>query len=116
MVHVPYRGSAPALTDTISGQVQMMLTTAGSTLPYMKEGRLKVLAVTLPERVSSAPEIATVKEQGVPYEVTVWYGIIGPKGMPQATQQKLNQAINDVVRHGELAQRDRKSTRLNSSH
>jgi len=105
MVHVPYRGSAPALTDTIAGQVQVMLTTAGSTLPYMKEGRLKVLAVTLPERVSSAPEIPTVKEQGVPYEVTVWYGIIGPKGMPQAVQQKLNQAMNEVVNQGELAER-----------
>lgn len=55
MTHVPYKGSAPALTDTVSGQVNVMLTTAGSTLPYMEEKRLKVLAVTLPNRVSSAP-------------------------------------------------------------
>ncbi|HEY9280300.1 MAG TPA: tripartite tricarboxylate transporter substrate binding protein [Eoetvoesiella sp.] len=105
MVHVPYRGSAPAMTDTIAGHTQMMLTTAGSTLPYQKEGKLKVLAVTLPERVSTAKDIPTVKEQGVPYEVTVWYGIIGPKGIPESIQLKLNKAINKAVQQGELAKR-----------
>lgn len=105
MVHIPYKGSAPALTDTIAGQVPVMLTTAGSTLPYKEEGRLKVLAVTLPERVSTAPDIPTIKELGIPYEVTVWYGIIAPKGLPEAIQKKLNAAINEAVHKGELAQR-----------
>lgn len=105
MTHVPYKGSAPALTDTVSGQVNVMLTTAGSTLPYMEEKRLKVLAVTLPNRVSSAPDIATVREEGIPYEVTVWYGIIGPKGIPSDIQNKLNKAINAAVSEGEMAER-----------
>ncbi|WP_353154851.1 tripartite tricarboxylate transporter substrate binding protein [Pollutimonas bauzanensis] len=105
MTHVPYKGSAPALTDTVSGQVNVMLTTAGSTLPYMEEKRLKVLAVTLPDRVSSAPDIATVREQGIPYDVTVWYGIIGPKGIPSDIQAKLNNAINEAVSKGEMAER-----------
>lgn len=105
MTHVPYKGSAPALTDTVSGQVNVMLTTAGSTLPYREDKRLNVLAVTLPERVSSATDIPTIKEEGVPYEVTVWYGIIGPKGIPQAIQKKLNEAINVAVTQGEMAER-----------
>jgi tripartite-type tricarboxylate transporter receptor subunit TctC len=105
MVHIPYKGSAPALTDTVSGQVNAMLTTAGSTLPYREDKRLKVLAVTLPQRVSSAPDIPTVREAGVPYDVTVWYGIIAPKGVPPQVQVKLNAAINAAVVKPEMADR-----------
>lgn len=105
VMHVPYKGSAPALTDTVSGQVDMMLTTAGSTLPYRKDKRLNVLAVTLPKRVSSAPDIPTVREAGIPYDVTVWYAIIAPKGVPVEIQKKLNAAINASLSEGELAQR-----------
>ncbi len=105
MVHIPYKGSAPALTDTVSGQVNAMLTTAGSTLPYREDKRLKVLAVTLPQRVSSAPDIPTVREAGVPYDVTVWYGIIAPKGVPPQVQAKLNAAINAAVVMPEMADR-----------
>jgi len=105
MTHVPYKGSAPALTDTVSGQVDAMLTTAGSTLPYRDDKRLKVLAVTLPKRVSSAPDIPTVREQGIPYDVTVWYAIIAPKGVPADIQATLNRAINTAVGQGEMAQR-----------
>ncbi|KAG1255846.1 hypothetical protein G6F65_016572 [Rhizopus arrhizus] len=105
MIHVPYKGSAPALTDTVSGQVDAMLTTAGSTLPYRADNRLKVLAVPLTQRVSSAPDIPTVREAGVPYDVTVWYGIIAPKGVPPAIQAKLNAAINAAVVLPEMADR-----------
>jgi len=105
MIHVPYKGSAPALTDTVAGQVDAMLTTAGSTLPYRADKRLKVLAVTLPERVSSAPDIPTVREAGVPYDVTVWYGIIGPKGIPAAVQAKLNNAINAALDQPDMTAR-----------
>ena len=105
MTHVPYKGSAPALTDTVSGQVDVMMTTAGSTLPYRQDKRLKVLAVTLPERVSSAADIPTIREEGVPYDVTVWYGIIGPKGIPAAIQTKLNDAINQAVVQPDMVNR-----------
>lgn len=105
MIHVPYKGSAPALTDTVSGQVNVMMTTAGSTLPYRADKRLKVLAVTLPERVASAPDIPTVREAGVPYDVTVWYGIIAPKGVPAAIQAKLNNAINAAVVQPDMVER-----------
>jgi len=105
MVHVPYKGSAPALTDTVAGQVDAMLTTAGSTLPYMADKRLKVLAVTLPERVSSAPDIPTVREVGVPYDVTVWYGVIGPKGITTTIQSKLNDAINTALADPDMTAR-----------
>ena len=105
MTHVPYKGSAPALTDTVSGQVNAMMTTAGSTLPYRADKRLKVLAVTLPKRVSSAPDIPTVREAGVPYDVTVWYGIIASKGVPVEVQTILNTAINKAVVKPEMANR-----------
>jgi tripartite-type tricarboxylate transporter receptor subunit TctC len=64
-----------------------------------------VLAVTLPQRVSSAPDIPTVREAGVPYDVTVWYGIIAPKGVPPQVQVKLNAAINAAVVKPEMADR-----------
>ncbi|MBO9330182.1 tripartite tricarboxylate transporter substrate binding protein [Achromobacter xylosoxidans] len=105
MTHVPYKGSAPALTDTVSGQVDAMLTTAGSTLPYRKDQRLKVLAVTLPERVSSAPDVPTVREAGVPYDVTVWYGLIAPKGVAPAIQARLNAAVNAAVVRADMVER-----------
>ncbi|SPU50310.1 Bug family tripartite tricarboxylate transporter substrate binding protein [Bordetella trematum] len=105
MTHVPYKGSAPALTDTVSGQVDAMLTTAGSTLPYREDKRLNVLAVTLPQRVASAPDIPTVREAGVPYDVTVWYGIIAPKGVEPAIQAKLNKAINAAVTQPDMSKR-----------
>lgn len=105
MVHVPYKGSAPALTDTVAGQVDAMLTTAGSTLPYREDKRLKVLAVTLPQRVASAPDIPTVREAGVPYDVTVWYGIIAPKGVPPQVQARLNAAVNAAVVMPEMSER-----------
>ncbi len=105
MTHVPYKGSAPALTDTVSGQVDAMLTTAGSTLPYRKDQRLKVLAVTLPERVSSAPDLPTVREAGVPYDVTVWYGLIAPKGVAPAIQARLNAAVNAAVVRVDMVER-----------
>lgn len=105
MTHVPYKGSAPALTDTVSGQVDAMLTTAGSTLPYRDDKRLNVLAVTLPQRVASAQDIPTVREAGVPYDVTVWYGIIAPKGVDPAIQTKLNKAINAAVVQPDMSNR-----------
>lgn len=82
-----------------------MMTTAGSTLPYREDKRLKVLAVTLPQRVSSAPDIPTVREAGVPYDVTVWYGIIAPKGVPASVQARLNAAINAAVVQPEMRDR-----------
>lgn len=95
MTHVPYRGTAPALTDTVAGQTDLFFSTAGAAFPYMKNGRLKVVAETLPKRIQAEPSIPTVAEAGVPgYEVIVWYGLIAPKGLPADIQQRLNKEMN----------------------
>ncbi|SNS48554.1 Tripartite-type tricarboxylate transporter, receptor component TctC [Noviherbaspirillum humi] len=98
MSHVPYKGTAPALTDTIAGQTQVVFGTPASTLPFVKSGQLKALAVSTPSRLPALPNVPTVKEAGFPtYEVTNWHGIIGPKGIPADIVAKLNKAINESL-------------------
>ncbi|WP_233146196.1 tripartite tricarboxylate transporter substrate binding protein [Pigmentiphaga sp. NML080357] len=98
MTHVPYRGTAPALTDTVAGQTDVFFSTAGAAFPYMKSGRLKVVAETLPKRIQAEPSIPTVAEAGLPgYEVVVWYGLIAPKGLPADIQQRLNKEMNAAL-------------------
>ncbi|VCU71034.1 Tripartite tricarboxylate transporter family receptor [Pigmentiphaga humi] len=103
MTHVPYRGTAPALTDTVAGQTNVFFSTAGAAFPYMKNGRLKVLAQTLPKRLVAEPSIPTVNEAGLPgYEVVIWYGLVAPKGLPPAIQQRLNKEMNAALAQPEL--------------
>ncbi|MES2186486.1 MAG: tripartite tricarboxylate transporter substrate binding protein [Pseudomonadota bacterium] len=98
ILHVPYKGTSPALTDTIAGQTQVVFGTVASTLPFAKSGQLKVLAVTIPTRLSALPDVPTAMEAGFPgYEVTNWHGVIGPKGIPPAIVAKLNTAINESI-------------------
>src|SRR5947207_2092140 len=81
--HVPYKGTGPALTDTIAGQTHAFLGSTATALPHVRTGRLRALAVTSSTRLASEPEIPTVAEAGVPgYETVLWHGLIGPKGMP----------------------------------
>ena len=98
MTHVPYKGTSPALTDTVAGLTDVFFSTPGAASPYMKNKRLNVLAVTTPKRSAAEPQIPTVGESGLPdYDVTVWYGIIAPKGLDPAIQKQLNQAINTAL-------------------
>jgi tripartite-type tricarboxylate transporter receptor subunit TctC len=99
ILHIPYKGTSPALTDTIAGQTQLVFGTVASTLPFGKSGQLKVLAVTTPTRLSALPDVPTTVEAGFPnYSVTNWHGIVGPKGMPQDIVNKLNKAINESLK------------------
>jgi tripartite-type tricarboxylate transporter receptor subunit TctC len=103
LLHVPYKGTAPALTDTVAGHTNIVFGTVASTLPLVKSNQLKALAVTTPARLAALPDVPTVKEAGYPsYEVTNWHGIIAPKGVPVAIQQKLNKAINQVLQDPEM--------------
>jgi tripartite-type tricarboxylate transporter receptor subunit TctC len=96
--HVPYKGTSPALTDTVSGQTQVIFGTVGSTLPFVKAGKLRAIAVTTPARLPALPDVPTVAESGYPaYQVTNWHGIIGPKGLPRDIQLKLNKAIQESM-------------------
>ncbi|MBP8035736.1 MAG: tripartite tricarboxylate transporter substrate binding protein, partial [Burkholderiaceae bacterium] len=103
LLHVPYKGTSPALTDTVAGHTNIVFGTVASTLPLVKSNQLKALAVTTPARLAALPDVPTVKEAGYPqYEVTNWHGIIAPKGVPVAIQQKLNKAINQVLQDKEM--------------
>jgi tripartite-type tricarboxylate transporter receptor subunit TctC len=104
MTHVPYRGTGPAVMDTLAGRTDVFFSTPGAAMPYIKDGRLKVLAQTLPNRWSDMPALPTVAQAGVPgYQVVVWYGLIAPKGLAQDVQQKLNQALNAAIVKPEVA-------------
>jgi tripartite-type tricarboxylate transporter receptor subunit TctC len=106
MVHVPYKGAQPALTDLIAGQVQLMFATSASVIPYMKAGRLRALAVTTAQRSPSVPDLPTVSEAGLPgFEATTWHGVVVPSAVPPALVQKLNQDINAVLREKDLGER-----------
>jgi tripartite-type tricarboxylate transporter receptor subunit TctC len=106
MVHVPYKGAQPALTDVIAGQVQMMFATSASVIPYIKAGRLRALAVTTAQRSASVPELPTVAEAGVPgFEATTWHGVVVPAGTPLPAIQFLNEAINAVLKEKDLKER-----------
>ena len=110
MNHVPYKGTNPALTDTIAGQTDLMFSTIAPALPYAKSGRLRALAVTTPARVSSAPDIPTVAESGVPsYGVVLWYALIGPKGLPSPIVNRINAEVTKLLElkdTAELLQKD----------
>jgi tripartite-type tricarboxylate transporter receptor subunit TctC len=93
MVHVPYRGGAPAVADTVAGQCQLFFTAGTQSLEHVKAGRLKLLAVTEAKRSPFLPDVPTVAETVPGYEMTVWYGAFGPAGMPKDIVAKLNSEI-----------------------
>ena len=98
MLHVPYKGTGPAVGDTVGGQVQLVFGAIPAALPHVRTGRLRGLAVTTAKRVSAAPDLPTVEELGYPgYEVTNWHGLIGPKGMPKEVVERLNREINQLI-------------------
>jgi tripartite-type tricarboxylate transporter receptor subunit TctC len=93
MLHVPYRGGAPAVVDTVGGQVQLFFTAGTQSLEHVKAGKLKLLAVTEAKRSPFLPDVPTVAETVPGYEMTVWYGAFGPPGMPNDIVTKLNGEI-----------------------
>jgi len=103
--HVPYKGTGPALSDTLGGQTQATLGSTASTLPHVRNGRLRALAVTTSTRLASEPDIPTVAEAGVPgYETVLWHGLIGPKGLPRPVVEQLNTEISKVLKLKETAE------------
>lgn len=106
IVHIPYKGSAPAVTDLIAGQVQVMFDNTPNVLPHVRAGKLKALAVSSKARSKLAPEVPTVDEAGVPgYDVTVWFGILAPAGTPKPIIDRLNAEMVKVIRTPEITDR-----------
>jgi tripartite-type tricarboxylate transporter receptor subunit TctC len=94
MVHVPYRGVSPALTDLIGGQVQVLFDTMPNAIEYIKAGKLRALGVTTLMRSTAMPELPTVAEFLPGYESSAWYGVSAPKGTPTDIVERLNKEIN----------------------
>jgi tripartite-type tricarboxylate transporter receptor subunit TctC len=97
MVHVPYRGSAPALTDMLGGQVQVMFDNVPGSIEYIRAGKLRVLAVTTATRSEVLPDIPTVGEFVPGFEASSWFGVCAPKNTPAEIVERLNKVINDAL-------------------
>jgi tripartite-type tricarboxylate transporter receptor subunit TctC len=106
MLGVPYKGSAPAVSDTIGGQTQIMFPSLFTAVPHVKSGKLRALAVAGPKRVSNLPDVPTLKELGIDgVDVTQWYGLFAPAKTPKAVIDKINKALNEVLHDKETIQR-----------
>lgn len=102
LLHVPYKGGAPALTDLMGGQIDVLFDTSPTALPYVKSGKLRALAITSGQRSPLLPDVPTMKEAGLPnFEVVTWTGIAAPAGTPKHIVDKLNATIRSALR-GEL--------------
>ncbi len=106
MVHVPYKGLAPALTDLLGGQVQLMFSSTVAILPQVRAGKLRPLAMTSAKRSAAMPDIPTVAESGVTgYETASWYGVLAPAGTPRPIIDKLSREIVKMVKSADLRER-----------
>jgi tripartite-type tricarboxylate transporter receptor subunit TctC len=107
MVHVPYKGSGPALSDLMAGTgVQVMFDNMPSAIGQARAGNVRAIAVTSPKRVESAPDIPTVAESGYPgFEVVTWFGLFAPAGTPPAVVERLNREVAEAVRNPETRKR-----------
>jgi tripartite-type tricarboxylate transporter receptor subunit TctC len=119
LTHVPYKGSGPALTDLMSGQIHAMLLTMPAVMPYVKGGRLRAIATSGARRSLALSELPTIAEAGVPsYEYAPWFGLFGPATLPKALVDRLNQASNkalaDVEVRDKLAQQGLEVQSMNS--
>jgi tripartite-type tricarboxylate transporter receptor subunit TctC len=103
LLHVPYKGSAPALNDVLAGHVPLMFDLQATALPHIQGGKLKALAVTSRQRSSLLPNVPTMIEAGVPgYEVSAWFGLFAPAGLPKAIVDRLNAEVSTIFRSAEM--------------
>jgi tripartite-type tricarboxylate transporter receptor subunit TctC len=105
LTHVAYRGSAPATTDLLGGQIPLMFDNLPGAIQNIKAGKVRALGVTTTKRVAELPDVPTIAETVPGYEVSVWYGISGPKGIPAEIVAKLNAAVNAALAKPELKER-----------
>ena len=106
IVHVPYKGTAPAVTDVIAGQIDMMLADYAAVVPHAKAGKLRLIAVAGAKRMVAAPELPTIAESGVKgYAVDAWFGLVAPAGVPKDIAAKLSAATINALRSTDVKQR-----------
>ena len=106
MTHIAYKGTGPATNDLLGGQVQLLFGSAPAVVPLIRAGRLRALAVTTLKRMSSFPDLPTIDEAGVKgYEVVLWYGVLGPKGLPKAIVERWNAEIRKATKLPDMRER-----------
>jgi len=106
MNHIPYKGTGPALTDTIGGQTEIFFSSTATALPHVKAGRLRAIAVTTAKRLAAEPDVPALAESGVPgYDVALFYGLVGPKGLPRPVVDRINTEVNKILKLKETADR-----------
>ncbi len=106
ILHIPYRGTAPAVTDLMGGQIQMLFTGAPAVIGQIKNGQLRALAVSSPKRIEALPDVPTVAEAGYKnFEADQWYGVVAPAGTPREIVLKLNQQINVALNSADMKRR-----------
>jgi tripartite-type tricarboxylate transporter receptor subunit TctC len=106
ILYVPYQGAAPAITDLIAGRMHMIIDAPGVLLPHVRDGKLRALAVTSPQRSADLPDLPTMVESGYPeFLMTFWTGVVAPAGTPETIVNRLNAAINDGLRSAAMKER-----------
>ncbi len=106
VVHVPYKGTVPAVTDVISGQVSLTMTGAPAVMPHAQSGKLRALGVSSTARLDAFPQLPTIAESGVPgFDATQWYGIVAPAGTPVDIVRKLNETIVSIMGSKDMKER-----------
>ena len=106
VVHVPFKGSGQAMPNLLAGQVQLVFDPMPTSLPHVKSGRLRAIAISTATRSPAIPELPTVAEAGVPgYESSLWYGVLLPAHTPPAVVTRLNQTVNMILREADVGER-----------
>ncbi|MCC7483709.1 MAG: tripartite tricarboxylate transporter substrate binding protein [Burkholderiales bacterium] len=105
ITHIPYKGTGPAVIDTVSGQTQLMVAASAAAVPHVRAKRLVALAVSYPKRVPALPDVPTVMESGYKYQANNWHGVIAPRNVPKAIIDRLNTEINRIVKMPDFAKR-----------
>jgi tripartite-type tricarboxylate transporter receptor subunit TctC len=96
--HIPYRSASQAVIDLAEGRIDITFGTLGSSLPLIRDGKIKILAVSTARRASQVPEIPTMVEAGVPgFETSLWFALVGPPGLPAAITARINKEVNAIV-------------------
>ncbi len=104
MNHIPYKGTGPALTDTIGGQTDVFFSSTATAVPHVQSGKLRAIAVTTLKRIPALPDVPTVNESGVKgYDVVLWHGLIGPKGLPRPIVERINAEAGKALKVKETA-------------
>ncbi|OGA46468.1 MAG: hypothetical protein A3F74_10000 [Betaproteobacteria bacterium RIFCSPLOWO2_12_FULL_62_58] len=105
MLHIPYKGTPPAVTDLVAGRVQVMMALTPVVMPHLKSGRLRSIAVSGAKRIPELPDVPTVAETVPGYDATTWYGLLMPRGTPTAIIEKINQDIGKVLEMPDVVQK-----------